>query len=73
MQNVRAYKIYLVRVEQDDISKHGHLDYHGVGSCKMWARVEGTTIVLTNAIKRCVAKLYYVFGSVEWMCLCSCT
>ncbi len=48
--------------------KSGLLNCHGVGSCEMWAKANGTTIVLTNAIGRCVTKLCYIFGGVEWMC-----
>jgi pentatricopeptide repeat protein len=46
---------------------------HNIGSCEMWARTEGTAAILTNAGKRCAAKLCYFCGGVEGICQHACT
>jgi len=57
----------LDNVQQDAISKCGHLECHGIGPCKMWAMVEGTITISTNAT-RCMTKFYYFCGAAKSMC-----
>ncbi len=39
--------------QQDAISRCGHLEWHGIGTCQIWAWTEGTQSILTNATRRC--------------------
>jgi pentatricopeptide repeat protein len=41
-------------VQQDAISKCGHLEHHDIGTCEMWARAEGTWTISTDGTGRCV-------------------
>ncbi len=54
-------------VQQNAISKCGHLDNHDIGTCTKIG-VEGMRTISTNAIRGCVVKLYYFCGGVERMC-----
>jgi hypothetical protein len=53
MQNEGALRC-LESVQQDAISKCGHLECYGIGTCEMWARAEGTGTISTNATEGCV-------------------
>jgi hypothetical protein len=69
-QNVGALRMLgkcSTRYDLDD------LDYHGIGTCEMWARVEGTKIIPTDATGRCVARLCYLCGGVECMSQLNCS
>ncbi len=35
--------------QQDAISRCSHLEWHGIGTCQIWAWTEGTQSILTNA------------------------
>jgi len=39
--------------QQDAISRCSHLEWHGIGTCQIWAWTEGTQSILTNATRRC--------------------
>ncbi len=63
-QNVGALRMLgkcSTRCDLDD------LDCHGIGTCEMWTRAEGTRIIPTDATGRCVARLCYLCGGVECM------
>jgi pentatricopeptide repeat protein len=47
------------RAQQDAITWCSPLECHNIGICEMWAKVEGTGTILTNAIGRCPARLCY--------------
>jgi len=54
----------LESVQQDAISICGHdLDCHGIGSCEMLGRAEGTRHIPIVATGRCVVRLCYLCGA----------
>jgi len=68
--------------QQDAILRCGLLECHGIGTCKMRVRVEGTGAISRNATGQCMVKLCDFFGGAECMCqhdcawrgqMCSCT
>ncbi len=38
-------------VQQDAISKCGHLEHHDIGACEMWARAEGTWTIQQEGVQ----------------------
>ncbi len=72
MQNVGAPRM-LREVQQDAVSKCGHLECHGpIWTSEMPARAEGTGTILTNATGGCVTRLCYFCGCAECMCQHGC-
>jgi hypothetical protein len=37
--------------QQDAITRCGHMEHHDIGTCEMWAKVESTKIISTNATR----------------------
>jgi hypothetical protein len=62
----------LESVQNDVISRCGHLDHHDVRTCEMWAMAEGTGTISTNATGVCMPKPCYLCGDAECMCQHSC-
>ncbi len=52
-------------VQQDAVSRCGHLECHGIGTCEMQPRAEGTGTIWTNATGRCVTRLCFFCGGAE--------
>jgi hypothetical protein len=55
-------------VQQDAVSRCSHLECHGIGTCEMQPRAEGTGTIWTNATGWCATRLCFFCGGAECMC-----